>query len=75
VGQAAVLAVVGVGLGLGASFLLTRLMESLLFSVSTTDPPTFLIVSVVLTAVALVASYLPARRAMRVDPMIALRYE
>ncbi|HET8675202.1 MAG TPA: ABC transporter permease [Blastocatellia bacterium] len=75
VGQAAVLAMIGVGCGLVASSLLMRLMESLLFRVSTTDPPTFLIVSVVLTAVALVASYLPARRAMRVDPMIALRYE
>ncbi len=74
-GQAAVLAMVGVGFGLVASFMLMRLMESLLFRVSTTDPPTFLIVSVVLTAVALLASYIPARRAMRVDPMIALRYE
>ena len=75
VGQAALLAAIGVGFGLLASFLLMRLMQSLLFGVSATDPPTFLIVSAVLTVVALVASYLPARRAMRVDPMIALRYE
>jgi putative ABC transport system permease protein len=75
VGQAALLALTGVGLGFVASFLLTRLMESLLFGVSTTDPITFALVATLLIAVALVASYIPARRAMRVDPMIALRYE
>jgi len=75
VGQGMLLAILGVVIGVAAAVALTRVMSSLLFGVSATDVSTFVSVSLVLMAVSLAASYLPARRAMKVDPMIALRYE
>ncbi len=74
-GQGAKLALAGIVIGAAAAFALTRLMRSLLFEVSPADPLTFAAIAAQLVAVALVACYIPARRAMRIDPMTALRYE
>jgi len=74
-GQSMLTVIAGVVIGIAGSFLLTRTMQSLLFGVSATDPVTLIAVALLLTTVALLASYVPARSATRVDPIVALRYE
>jgi putative ABC transport system permease protein len=73
--RGAALAAIGIAVGLAGALALTRFLSSLLFGVRPADPVTFSAVAILLVIVALVACYFPARRAMRVDPMVALRYE
>jgi putative ABC transport system permease protein len=75
VGQAMTLAGIGITIGIAGSLMFTRLMSGLLYGVSATDPATFGVIAVLLAGVALLACYIPARRAAKVDPMVALRYE
>jgi putative ABC transport system permease protein len=75
VGQGLILTMTGIGLGLGGAFALTRFLSSMLYGVRPIDLPTFLLVSVILGVVAVLASYIPARRATKVDPIVALHYE
>jgi putative ABC transport system permease protein len=75
VGYGLKLVIAGIAIGLVAAFALTRVMATLLFGVTATDPTTFTLISLLLVAVAAIASYIPARRATRVNPIIALRYE
>jgi ABC-type antimicrobial peptide transport system permease subunit len=74
-GQTLKLTLIGVGLGLAGAFLLARFLAGLLFGIRTYDPVTFFGVVLLQIGVALAASYIPAHRAMRVDPLVALRYE
>ena len=74
-GQGTKLALIGAGIGIAGALAMTRLMSSQLFGVTATDPLTFLSVSALIVVVALLACYIPARRATKVDPMVALRYE
>ena len=75
VGQGFVLSIAGIVVGVSAAFGLTRVLKDMLFQVSATDPATFVEISLLFVVMALLASYLPARRAAKVDPMVALRCE
>ena len=75
VGQGLRLTMIGLALGFAAALAVSRLLTGLLFGINATDPLTFLAVALLLTLVAMAACYIPARRAMRVDPIVALKYE
>ena len=74
-GEGIKLALVGLLIGFGGAWAVTRLMKNLLFGVSPTDPLTFIVIASLLASVSLLACYIPARRATKVDPLVALRFE
>jgi putative ABC transport system permease protein len=74
-GHGVILVMIGVGFGVAGALAITRYLSSMLFGLTAVDPLTYVAVAVLFTAVALIASYVPARRATKVDPLIALRYE
>jgi ABC-type antimicrobial peptide transport system permease subunit len=75
IGQGATLVLTGIAIGVAASWALTRLMATMLFEVRATDPATFALIALLLAGIAIVACWIPARRAAKVDPMVALRCE